>query len=195
MAQCVPAICTSKPVPTRFLSLCIPSSFQITDASVIALARHCPQLQLLGLHCCRQISDFALLALAACAKAHSDSRKCPPLLQPDSSSSSSSTARRQPCAQRPSCGEGPCSSVSLQLFPSVPPVPNCRCHCAHPQCLRPALCSLNISGCLRVTAEAVQALCDACPRLCACAGGSGLNTGGCVALQGAVRCRCRGDQS
>ena len=38
---------------------------QVGDAGVVAVARLCPQLAALGLHCCRRLTDAAVGAAAA----------------------------------------------------------------------------------------------------------------------------------
>lgn len=38
---------------------------QVGDAGVVAVARLCPQLAALGLHCCRRLTDAAVDAAAA----------------------------------------------------------------------------------------------------------------------------------
>eukprot|EP00850_Spirogloea_muscicola_P018196 SM000164S02258 [mRNA] locus=s164:187552:188910:- [translate_table: standard] len=45
------------------LDLC--GCYLLTDRAVIALAAWCPNLRALGLHCCRQLTDLSMRALAA----------------------------------------------------------------------------------------------------------------------------------
>ena len=42
-----------------------PVCVQVGDAGVVAIARLCPQLAALGLHCCRRLTDAAVDAAAA----------------------------------------------------------------------------------------------------------------------------------
>eukprot|EP00850_Spirogloea_muscicola_P024839 SM001614S02183 [mRNA] locus=s1614:806:1897:+ [translate_table: standard] len=53
------------------LDLC--GCYLLTDRAVIALAAWCPNLRALGLHCCRQLTDLSMRALAASgARLHTD---------------------------------------------------------------------------------------------------------------------------
>eukprot|EP00850_Spirogloea_muscicola_P026011 SM005206S17641 [mRNA] locus=s5206:81:969:- [translate_table: standard] len=45
------------------LDLC--GCYLLTDRAIIALAAWCPNLRALGLHCCRQLTDLSMRALAA----------------------------------------------------------------------------------------------------------------------------------
>jgi F-box and leucine-rich repeat protein 1 (S-phase kinase-associated protein 2) len=180
---------------TKFLFLRCP------DESVIVLAKNCLHLRVLGLYGCERITDVAMYSLVN----HKNCRTSAMRSNKRSANSANSTgdvwwsqyySRARKCksvssamayssVQR-SCGNsGDASNPTFlkgcfdSLFPGDP--------------AGYGLMSLNLSGCKALSAQAVQAVCNAFPELHTCPERYSLNMSGCLNLT-SVHCVC-GDEA
>lgn len=174
----------------RFIDFC--GCLQITDQSVIVLAENCLRLRVLGFHCCRNITDAAMYSLV------NSSKRREALRINKRSSSAGSNSRVRDRAEYPSRSSFACSSAGSCSGSSGS---SCNSNATSASkgggfdtsYLRdPAghgLVSLNLSGCTALSAQAVQALCDAFPQLHTCPERRSVITSGCLNLT-TVRCIC-----
>ena len=160
------------------------------------LADNCLRLRVLGFHCCRNITDVAMYSLVNSNKRRETlrSKKC------NISTGSNMRVRELGCEYSTSnnrssnsfayVSAGSCSSSS----DSNENTSSCRSWLGFDTSYLkdPAgfgLLSLNLSGCTALSAQAVQAVCDAFPQLHTCPERHSLITSGCLNLT-TVRCIC-----
>lgn len=159
----------------RFVDFC--GCLQITDQSVIVLADNCLRLRVLGFHCCRNITDLAMYSLVNSNKRRESNKR--------SSSTGSSTRVREIGSERYSSGSG--SGSGCDSGKGGGGVGFDTSYLRDPAGF--GLVSLNLSGCTALSAQAVQAVCDAFPQLHTCPERHSLITSGCLNLT-TVRCIC-----
>ncbi|KAI5081805.1 hypothetical protein GOP47_0001548 [Adiantum capillus-veneris] len=175
----------------RRIDLC--GCLEITDRSVIALADKCHHLSVLNLYNCFLITDAAMYALANSSKYRihhtSQKRRCQDNisyltersnLSSISSSSHSSSSSGSIISNSRSCSNNEGSTLTSCDYLMSRPADGLE---------EFGLNSLNVGMCTLLSAQAVQAVCDAFPGLHTCAERHSLNISACVRLI-PVHCAC-----
>lgn len=153
---------------------------------MIVLAENCLRLRVLGFHCCRNITDAAMYSLVNSSKRRDALRSN----KRSSSAGSNSRVRSRSsfaCSSAGSCSGGNGSSCNSNATSASKGGGFDTSYLRDPAGY--GLVSLNLSGCTALSAQAVQALCDAFPQLHTCPERRSVITSGCLNLT-TVRCIC-----
>lgn len=163
--------------------------------SVAALASHCLNLQSLNLHCCRYITDAAIVSLTSLALAQSQAQsqgRDPSSCAPGRGQGQGGGSTQAGVQQRGGKGVGGWYVEGAPGHESLTGGGWGTLHTVLHNDLPSAsvgLSSLNVSGCLNLRPYALQALCHAAPSLHTCPALRSLNVSGCMSLVN-VHCRC-----
>ncbi|GFQ01639.1 F-box protein skp2a [Phtheirospermum japonicum] len=170
-------------------------SFRLTDRSLYALARGCPDLVKLNISGCTAFSDTALGYLTG---VKSLAYGCPDLRALDLCgclliTDESVVALANNCLQLRSLGLYYCQNITDRAMYSLAQRRANNRHEVWAQvktrCEEEGLTNLNISQCTALTPPAVQAVCDSFPALHTCPGRHSLIISGCLNLT-SVHCAC-----
>ncbi|KAG6550115.1 hypothetical protein Mapa_008071 [Marchantia paleacea] len=166
--------------------------YHITDRSVMVVTDHCPRLRALNLYGCQNITDLAMYSLADKGNTRRTAAGKGSMNQ---SNSRSITGQLTRLAVAADSGLGSCSgsnssssshdSVTHQQSSSTRGYLETLIN--DPEGF--GLMSLNLSGCMALSAGAVQAVCNAYPALHTCPDRCSLYISGCLNLT-TVHCKC-----
>lgn len=155
------------------------------------LADKCHRLRALGLHCCRNITDIAMYALVNNGKlraGRANQKRFFGYSQYGCDAGSRVAVTRSSTGSCSSTSSGSsCSSSNDSSTSTVPGRGSFDFLTNDPD--GQGLVSLNLSGCVALSALAVQAVCDAFPALHTCPEKCSLNISGCLHLT-SVHCIC-----
>lgn len=165
------------------------------DQSVIVLSEKCHCLRVLGLHCCRNITDAAMYSLVTNSKWRTQSHlRRNGVNKPGAKSLNNSSRNNYGASHRSytRSSTGSCSSSGSTCSTDASRLPALS-KGGFDTLLGEAgghgLVSLNLSGCTALSARAVQAVCDAFPELHTCPERTSLIISGCLNLT-SVHCIC-----
>lgn len=163
----------------RHLNLC--GCYQaVTDVALQAIARNCPELQVLNIAWCNKVSDVGVTSIAVSCPDLRTLDLCDCVLVTDESV----VALANGCRRLKSLDLYYCQNITDRAMYSL----------AKSSYMEEGLSNLNIGQCTKLTAPAVQAVCNSCPMLHTCFDKHSLTISGCLGLT-SVHCGCSGMQS
>ncbi|KMZ64378.1 F-box protein SKP2A [Zostera marina] len=179
----------------RHLNLC-GCGRAVTDRALRAIARNCPELQVLNIGWCEEVSDQGVTSLAIGCPDLRSLDLCACVLITDESV----VALANGCRRLKSLDLYYCRNITDRaMYCLANSGGRCRmkrsvvCRCNGCCCdEEEGLESLNISQCTALTPPAVQAVCDSFPALHTCSDRHSLSISGCLSLA-SVHCACSGE--
>ncbi|KAH7423984.1 hypothetical protein KP509_12G084300 [Ceratopteris richardii] len=172
----------------RSIDLC--GCVEITDRSVIALADKCHRLSVLNLYSCIHITDASMYALANSSKYRGFHTHPKRRFRDSSSWLTERTAVSSITSAGSICySSSPSRSISSYRDNGGSTLTSCDNFNPADGNYSCGLRSLNVGMCTHLSAQAVQAVCDAFPGLHTCAERHSLNISACLHLT-SVHCAC-----